>query len=215
VHPMLDNKLYARAAIVFLWMNVWCSAAWLGYNIAGYQVVKNFAAAVVVVVARSMMTLGTIVAFLLWFYRAYKNLDLAGVNTLYAPGWAIGSFFVPILNWIRPYRIMEEIWQENAGLIKASNAAGSPVEEQPGSLLKWWWECWVLSWLSLLADSKISSLSPAVVMSPSREVMVWLHSFFTLLAAIFAIRVINTIAVFENAVFEKHHLREQLNISQT
>jgi hypothetical protein len=206
---MLDNKLHAQAAIVFLWINVWCSAAWLGYNVAGYQVVKNFASALVVMLMRSVMALGAMITFLLWFYRVYKNLDLAGVNTLYAAGWAIGSFFVPVINFIRPYRIMEEIWQENAGLVKASNPDGAQTEEQSGALLKWWWECWSLSWLSLLpAGNKISLLNPAAVMLPSREVFVWFNSFFTLLAALFAIRVIKTVAAFERIVFEKHRLQK-------
>ncbi|MBS1910731.1 MAG: DUF4328 domain-containing protein [Bacteroidetes bacterium] len=40
-----------------------------------------------------------IVAFLLWFFHAYRNLQDTGVPDLnYSPAWAEAGFFVPFLN---------------------------------------------------------------------------------------------------------------------
>jgi hypothetical protein len=200
---MLDNKLCAKAAIIFLWLSVWRSAAWLVYNVVGYNAAHHPATAFVVAVGIIVMV-GSTATFLAWFYRAYKNLDLAGVNTLYAPGWAIGSFFVPLLNLIRPYRIMEEIWLENAGRLNDPNSTESPAEEQPGALLKWWWGCKLLSLMSIFTNHKTGLRDFGAIIAPAREICVWFGSLFTLLAAIFALRVIKKISTFEKAVFEKH-----------
>ena len=49
--------------------------------------------------------------FFFWFYRVYANLQSFGLRRLeYSPGWAIGGFFVPFLNFVRPYEIADEIW---------------------------------------------------------------------------------------------------------
>lgn len=209
MHPMLDNQSHARVAMGVLWINAGWNAAWLVDNVAGHPAVKNFTSAVLMIGLRAMIVLGAAITFFIWFYRAYKNLDLAGVNTLYAPGWAVGGFLVPLMNFIRPYRILEEIWRENAGLISASNTDGVQREEQPGILLKAWWACCVLSWLSLLAEARIFLLNPA---APAPEALAWLGSFFMLLAAILTIRVIKTVAAFEGIVLEKHRMSELLQV---
>jgi hypothetical protein len=59
--------------------------------------------------------LGTIVAFLMWFHRSHRNLSALGNDDLkYTPGWAIGGFFVPVLNLVRPVQVMREIWYGSA-----------------------------------------------------------------------------------------------------
>jgi hypothetical protein len=51
------------------------------------------------------------IIFMIWFYRSHKNLQAYNSMGLkYSPGWAVGSFFVPILNLFRPYQIAQEIW---------------------------------------------------------------------------------------------------------
>ncbi|MCC7092658.1 MAG: DUF4328 domain-containing protein [Ignavibacteriaceae bacterium] len=53
----------------------------------------------------------TLIVYLIWVRQAYRNLhSLQLFPTQYSSGWAIGSYFVPILNLFRPYKIMKEIW---------------------------------------------------------------------------------------------------------
>ena len=84
----------------------------------------------------------TVLAFLVWIHRAYRNADSLSANELdYSPGWAVGSYFVPILNLWRPYRIMSEIWQESAG-------DQSPSQRAKGVwLLRSWWALWIIGWI--------------------------------------------------------------------
>ena len=43
----------------------------------------------------------TSIIFLSWFYRMHKNLYRANAPyTKYKSGWAIGGFFIPILNFL-------------------------------------------------------------------------------------------------------------------
>jgi hypothetical protein len=64
------------------------------------------------------------VLFCVWFYRVYCNLLALGEPRLrFAPGWAPGGFFVPILNLFRPYQIAGEIWQRSEGAVQG----GGPV----------------------------------------------------------------------------------------
>jgi Domain of unknown function (DUF4328) len=50
--------------------------------------------------------------FIAWLHRAYRNLEALGAEGLrYGPGWAIGAWFVPILNLFRPAQIVRDVWR--------------------------------------------------------------------------------------------------------
>ena len=51
------------------------------------------------------------VLFFFWVYYTNKNCREFARNMLYYPGWAVGCFFIPILNLFRPYQVMQEIWK--------------------------------------------------------------------------------------------------------
>src|SRR5262249_39937269 len=42
----------------------------------------------------------TAIAFLIWFHRAHRNAAHLGAKGLtFTPAWAVGWFFIPIMNW--------------------------------------------------------------------------------------------------------------------
>ncbi len=49
------------------------------------------------------------IMFIVWFYFAYRNLARIGKGLNHDAGWAIGAWFVPILNLFRPYAIYGEM----------------------------------------------------------------------------------------------------------
>jgi hypothetical protein len=54
----------------------------------------------------------TMVFFLIWFHQAYRNLtSLQAKGLCDIPFLATASFFVPILNFFRPYILVQEIWR--------------------------------------------------------------------------------------------------------
>lgn len=48
------------------------------------------------------------------------------------PGWAVGYYFLPIVNWFRPYQGMKEIWQYSFNFTRK------------GAIVIGWWLCWVI-----------------------------------------------------------------------
>ena len=52
-------------------------------------------------------------AFLIaWTSRLYRNLRPLGVRRLrFTEGWAIGGWFVPFVNLVRPKQILNDIWR--------------------------------------------------------------------------------------------------------
>ncbi|MHB0915094.1 MAG: DUF4328 domain-containing protein [Thermoleophilia bacterium] len=84
------------------------------------------------------------IVFLMWFHRAHKNLKVGGLDGLrYTPGWAVGGFFVPFLNLVRPFQVMKEVW---AG----STYLSHPREEESWRAVShaphvgWWWALFLI-----------------------------------------------------------------------
>jgi hypothetical protein len=74
----------------------------------------------------------TAIVFLVFFHRAYSNLATLGPSERrYTPGWAVGSWFVPILNLFRPKQIANDIWR------------GSDGSAVPG-VFHWWWALYLV-----------------------------------------------------------------------
>lgn len=72
----------------------------------------------------------SVVIYCKWKYRSYRNLQaFSDEGGLYSPGWAVGYYFVPIMNLFRPFQIMRELLNRSAGH-PASNSSG---------LVNWWW----------------------------------------------------------------------------
>ena len=84
------------------------------------------------------MLLATGVAFLVWFWRAYRNLDALDLPRRYGTGWAIGGWFVPFLNFARPKQVADDIWAS------VNVSKYGEIGERGGSLLLGlWWGAWI------------------------------------------------------------------------
>ncbi len=85
----------------------------------------------------------TVILFLVWIHRVSENLRFLGaLGQRFSPGWAVGSWFVPLVNLFRPYQVMGEIWRgsdpdlRSVGRIDWKYGSSTP-------LLGWWWGLWV------------------------------------------------------------------------
>jgi hypothetical protein len=84
--------------------------------------------------------------FVIWVHRMQANTFALGILGLrYTPAWAVGWYFVPIVNLWMPYRVMREIWCANR------NPAGWQYDRAPGALILWW-----LLWLASIVYIRIS-----------------------------------------------------------
>ncbi|MEN6308360.1 MAG: DUF4328 domain-containing protein [Anaerohalosphaeraceae bacterium] len=77
------------------------------------------------------------ITFLVWVYRMNKNTHaFGGVELTYTPGWAVGWFFIPIANLIKPYFVVQEIY-------KASRHPVQWRQVSANMLIAAWWICWL------------------------------------------------------------------------
>lgn len=82
------------------------------------------------------------IAFLAWFSRAYRNIERLGVPGLrYTPGWAVGAWFVPILNLFRPKQVANDIWRASDPQVTRRSEGWHGRDVSPW--LHWWWAFWV------------------------------------------------------------------------
>lgn len=91
----------------------------------------------VVAIVQGLLYIAAAVAFLAWFFRAYTNLEILGVQGLrYGRRWAVGAWFVPFLNLFRPKQIANDIWRGSDPAAPEKVYAGAgPV---PGLFAFWW-----------------------------------------------------------------------------
>jgi len=90
--------------------------------------------------------------FIAWFFQAYKNMRRLGVQGMrYGNGWAIGSWFVPILSLFRPKQIANDIWRGSEGGADV-HAGWHSVAVPP--LVHWWWGLFLAQGLLLYASQQ-------------------------------------------------------------
>ncbi len=79
----------------------------------------------------------TAVFFLAWLFRLRINVRALGVRKLeFARHWSLLGFFVPVLNVVRPYQVIAEVWRASDPSVL------DPFEwksvEAPQILALWW-----------------------------------------------------------------------------
>ena len=102
-----------------------------------------------VAIPELLLRIITIVVFLVWEHRAFSNLSpLKARNLEFSPGWAVGWWFVPFVNLVKPYQVMKELWRESdpefdseIGFLSAS--VGVPA------IFGFWWALWIISNISI------------------------------------------------------------------
>jgi hypothetical protein len=81
-----------------------------------------------------IVLLVTATLFIVWFYRMVTDLERKhpGVQR-YGTGWAIGAWFVPILNLFRPKQMLDDAWKA-----PATSTATVPAWVHA------WWALWLV-----------------------------------------------------------------------
>lgn len=100
----------------------------------------------------------------MWIHRASANAHSISDEMTDSPGWAVGWYFVPIMNLFKPYQTMREIWL-------ASHLKGNWHAEPAPGLLGWWWGLWIVS--NILGNISFQIAIRADSAVPSREAMLF------------------------------------------
>jgi len=103
------------------------------------EVQSNYTREQMIWLFRLALYLFTAVMFGLWIVRANKNVRALGAEGLrITPGWAVGYFFIPIVNLWRPYQAMNDLW-------RASHNPSSWAATAASFILPAWWTLWLLT----------------------------------------------------------------------
>jgi hypothetical protein len=143
-----------RWLVILLWVNI-CFAAisgasglidvklWLDFQ-AGIELTNEQAdihelRQQIIATLYFLENIPLVVVFCIWIYRANYNVrQLGAADMQFSPGWAVGWYFVPIMNLWKPYQVMKEIWQASANPARWQ-------DEPRGSILPLWWTFFLLS----------------------------------------------------------------------
>lgn len=138
--------------------------------------------------SQGIVYLATAILFLMWFHRAYRNLVALGARGLrWTPGGAVVTFFVPLMNLVRPLLATMDLWRaSDPNAVDWRRASVSP-------LLVVWWVCWITSDLveSAPAWTDAESATPGEL-----RLVAWIGmggAVLSIVAAVLVIRIIQTI----------------------
>jgi hypothetical protein len=104
-------------------------------------------------IVQACMYLACVICFLLWLYRASRNIQALGAEKVeHSPRGAIGWWFVPIANLFKPYIVLKEIYQAS----KSSQDQPRRWKLKPvPAVFGWWWGCWLLGQMGSRAVTRL------------------------------------------------------------
>jgi hypothetical protein len=153
-----------------------------------------------------LLIITTAIVFLIWEHRANSNLRPLGVpRPEFSSRWAVGSWFVPILNLFVPFQIVRYIWRK-------SDPDAMNVDEAFGAwdysgadefTLKAWWGFWIATNVAGRFSSQISRRADELSDHTLSSWVAILASAFSAITALLAISVVRGI----NARQEERHKR--------
>ena len=147
-----------------------------------------------------IVAIASIIIFIMWFYRAYKNLHALKIPSLnHTPGWAIGAWFVPILNLGRPYVIMREIWDETQYFVLDKN---EKQNVSSNSIVGWWWGLWLLHNFSGRIYARIASGATTIAELKTSTGVAIIIELIEMVTMIVTLMMLNRMFDYENKFFE-------------
>ena len=110
-----------------------------------------------------VLIIAYVVVFFMWIYKANKNLrSLRAAGLRFTPGWAVGWFFVPIMNLFRPYQIVSEIWKaSDPGVDTTHDTSWKAVPTSP--IVGCWFALYLISFF--VARIAIQSIPSGIELS--------------------------------------------------
>ncbi|HLL01687.1 MAG TPA: DUF4328 domain-containing protein [Myxococcaceae bacterium] len=123
---------------------------------------------------------GTIVTFLRWQHLVVRHVNALGINVDATPGWAVGWWFIPFANLVKPYRIMRAT---------VSGLGGDSLVDSLS--LGWWWAAWVIGNMLENAEGRMVMRSGLDNPTPTAAYAVGIGSaVFSIAGALLCMRII-------------------------
>lgn len=213
--PIKNNSVRANIAKVIFYIMMMISIISLYSDYLQYQLLISAEAGIpiseeyansndtrqrIIGIVSIMVAIASIIIFIMWFYRAYKNLHALKIPSLnHTAGWAIGAWFVPILNLGRPYMIMREIWDETQYYVLDKN---EKQNVSSNSIVGWWWGLWLLHNFSGRIYARIASGATTIAELKATTGAAIVIEMIEMVTMIVTLMMLNRMFDYENKFFE-------------
>ena len=147
------------------------------------------------------------ITFIMWFRRAYFNLHQKVNHLEFTEGWAAGSWFVPILNFIRPYQIMKELYVETENYLVKNKENYTKLLNI--NIVTIWWFSWIIISIFDRISSKLITSAKTIDEISNATLFNIVDEFVTLPLCIIAIKVIKDYSKVETILFENDRLEKK------
>lgn len=149
------------------------------------------------------------ITFIMWFRRAYYNLHQKVSSLSYGEGWAAGAWFVPILNWFRPFQIMAELYKHTPEVLLKHNIEIQQKLQKTNLAI--WWTLWLSS--SILAQvvlqfSRNASTIHELITVTNLEMI---SNIIGIPLALITLKVVSNYAKMEPLLFEIQDENQEVN----
>ncbi len=171
---MSDGHFRAQWAILFLYASVVAAALAVGSGLlqwhlfrqisAGETVTKSMARAnddrhLLIVRVQLFLFILTAIVFLRWLYRSYANLRHMGSGRSdETPRWAVGYWFIPFINLVKPYNIVKELWHRT----QYGNVRGHEAAVAVPATIGIWWASYLVTGFISRGAAKLSQVAETI-----------------------------------------------------
>jgi uncharacterized membrane protein YphA (DoxX/SURF4 family) len=99
----------------------------------------------------------TVVGFCMWVHRANRNSrGFGALGMQFTPRWAVGWYFIPFANLVKPCQSMAEIW-------KVSSDPFDWTQRKAGPIVAIWWTLWILNNISSNISTRLAARAETIV----------------------------------------------------
>ena len=141
----------------------------------------------IIAYARMPLIFATVVVFAIWIYRAaYNTRQLGATGMQFSPGWAVGWYFIPFANLVKPYQAMKEIW-------KASAAPARWQDQSRGPILPLWWGFFLLSNFLSNASFRFSLFAKGIPQLTAADIVASASDAVDIVASLIALALVRQI----------------------
>ncbi|MCK9487419.1 MAG: DUF4328 domain-containing protein [Dehalococcoidia bacterium] len=142
------------------------------------------------------------VTFLMWLHLAWVNVERRGFGGVrWSASWAVGWWFIPIMNLFRPYQVMSTLWR--ASQDPTDNPGSTQWAVSGTSALVGWW------WALYLGSSVVGGMFSSVRAEETIDFQTWLGADLFLIVA-FAMQIaagVLAIQIVRRITAMQEHLR--------